>query len=558
MAQKTNLNISPYFDDFDPNDQFYKVLFKPGYPVQARELSTIQSILQNQLESFGQHMFKDGSMVVPGNIAYDGNYFSMKIEEENLGVPVSLYLNELIGLKLTSVNTGVSVVIDSFLYPENNSQIDTLTIFVKYLNSGPDNLALFPDNGESLITDEPFTYGNTSVSAGETVLKLIDGESCFTGSAVALSAGIYFIRGHFVEVAAEKIVLNPYDFDPSYRVGLNIDEQLVTAKDDDSLYDNARGFSNFAAPCADRLKIKTNLFKKELTDVDDTNFVELLRIEDGHIKVLNSETQYNLIRDYFAKRTYEESGNYTLDKFKIDVLDCLNDGITGDGVYRSNELTEQGNEPVDDLMCVKVSSGKAYVKGYDVSLESSSVIDVQKPRDTQEVEAALVPYEMGTIFKVNNVFGVPAPNINDDAAFAELCNRRTASNTQKTGDLIGRARIYSFNVSNASYTGDSTEWDLRLFDIQIFTKILLNQNATNSQIPITSFIRGVSSGATGYVAIPTSGANSLHLSDVTGQFIVGEQIIVNEDTSLVRSIESVKVYGIQDVKSVYQGAAVLS
>ena len=209
-------------------------------------------------------------------------------------------------------------------------------------------------------------------------------------------------------------------------------------------------------------------------------------------------------------------------------------------------------------MCVKVSSGKAYVKGYDVSLESSSVIDVQKPRDTQEVEAALVPYEMGTIFKVNNVFGVPAPNINDDAAFAELTNRRTASDTQKTGDLIGRARIYSFNVSNASYTGDSTEWDLRLFDIQIFTKILLNQNATNSQIPITSFIRGVSSGATGYVAITTSGANSIHLSDVTGQFIVGEQIIVNEDTTLVRSIESVKVYGIQDVKSVYQGTSALS
>ena len=67
----------------------------------------------------------------------------MKIEDENLGVPISLYLNELIGLKLTSVNTGVSVVIDSFLYPENNSQIDTLTIFVKYLESGSDNLAYF-------------------------------------------------------------------------------------------------------------------------------------------------------------------------------------------------------------------------------------------------------------------------------------------------------------------------------------------------------------------------------------------------------------------------------
>ena len=45
MTQKTNLNISPYYDDFDKDDQFYKVLFKPGFPVQARELTTLQSIL---------------------------------------------------------------------------------------------------------------------------------------------------------------------------------------------------------------------------------------------------------------------------------------------------------------------------------------------------------------------------------------------------------------------------------------------------------------------------------------------------------------------------------
>ena len=48
MAQQTNLNVSPYFDDFDPNDNYHRVLFKPGYPVQARELTTLQSILQNQ------------------------------------------------------------------------------------------------------------------------------------------------------------------------------------------------------------------------------------------------------------------------------------------------------------------------------------------------------------------------------------------------------------------------------------------------------------------------------------------------------------------------------
>ena len=68
MPQETNLNVSPYFDDFDSNKNYYKVLFKPGYPVQARELTTLQSILQNQIEKFGNHIFKEGSVVIPGQI----------------------------------------------------------------------------------------------------------------------------------------------------------------------------------------------------------------------------------------------------------------------------------------------------------------------------------------------------------------------------------------------------------------------------------------------------------------------------------------------------------
>ena len=83
MPQKTNLNINPYYDDFNKEDNFYKVLFKPGQPVQARELTTLQSQLQNQIESFGSHIFKEGSMVIPGNINYDGQYYSLKINNDN-------------------------------------------------------------------------------------------------------------------------------------------------------------------------------------------------------------------------------------------------------------------------------------------------------------------------------------------------------------------------------------------------------------------------------------------------------------------------------------------
>ena len=58
MPNKTNLNVSPYYDDFDKDDSYYRVLFKPGYPVQARELTGLQSMLQNQVESLDNIFLK--------------------------------------------------------------------------------------------------------------------------------------------------------------------------------------------------------------------------------------------------------------------------------------------------------------------------------------------------------------------------------------------------------------------------------------------------------------------------------------------------------------------
>ena len=95
MPQNTNLNSSPYFDDFSESNNYQRVLFKPGLPIQSRELTTLQSILQNQIEKFGQHMFKEGSVVIPGQVAYDNEYTSVQIDESHLGLPVSLYLDSL-------------------------------------------------------------------------------------------------------------------------------------------------------------------------------------------------------------------------------------------------------------------------------------------------------------------------------------------------------------------------------------------------------------------------------------------------------------------------------
>ena len=109
----------------------------------------------------------------------------------------------------------------------------------------------------------------------------------------------------------------------------------------------------------------------------------MVRIDEGEIKKLQNKSNYNLIRDYFAKRTFEESGNYAVDNFIVDVVDTLNNETGNGGLFREDEVTDQGNTPSDDLMGVRVSAGTAYVRGYDVDHVGSTVIDVQKPRTTK-------------------------------------------------------------------------------------------------------------------------------------------------------------------------------
>ena len=184
------------------------------------------------------------------------------------------------------------------------------------------------------------------------------------------------------------------------RVGFDILEEIVDASEDDSLNDNAKGFTNYAAPGADRLKISVRLTKKQLNDTEDTSFVELLKVRDGVIKKLQNKSNYNLIKDYMAERTYEESGNYALDPFIVDCVNTLNNETGNGGLFREDELTDDGNKPSNDLMAYRVSAGTAYVKGYDIDLVGSTVKDIDKPRDTKKVEAgSRVPFALGSLLR---------------------------------------------------------------------------------------------------------------------------------------------------------------
>jgi len=556
MPQKTNLNINPFFDDFDKNDNFYRVLFKPGFPVQARELTQLQSILQNQIESFGSHIFKEGSMVIPGNINYNDEYNSVKINPDHLGIDVTVYKDQLKGKRLRGQTSGIVAIVNDCYTPSDDPQYTDVTLYVKYVQSGTDNTIASFENGEILITEDTFTYGNTTISSGETVASLVSENATAIGSLASVGQGVFFIRGMFVDVATSDIILDPYTNTPSYRVGLTILEEIVSAKDDKSLYDNAKGFSNFAAPGADRLKLSAILSKKALNDYDDKSFVELLRVDNGEIKKLQNKSNYNLIRDYFAKRTFDESGNYSVENFKVEVKELLNNRESNEGVYFEGQQTEQGNIPTEDQMAVKVSAGTAYVKGYDIETVGTTVLDVDKPRDVEKIEASQVPFEFGTKFKLNNVHGTPEIKVGSTLTIDLYDKRRV--NTSASGTKIGTARVYTHNLADAPYKNASTEHDLYVYDVQTFTNLVVNLALSPLQCPATSFVKGVSSGATGFVETTVSNSTTVQLTQTSGTFISGEQIIINGDDSLVRSIQSVKINSVRDVKSVHQATASLS
>ena len=543
MPQNTNLNSPPYFDDFDPKNNYKRVLFKPGTPIQARELTTLQTLLQNQVENFGKHFFKEGSVVIPGNIAYDSEYFCVEIDPFHLGVPISLYISKLLGKLIRGEISGVTAKIENII-SDLDSERGNTTLYIKYRSSSDSNFStsVFA-NGENLIVLEDIDYGISIIRSETTFATTIVSDAISTGSAIKIEQGVYFIRGFFVDVFPQTLILEQYSNLPTYRIGLSIDENIVVASEENQdLFDNARGFSNFAAPGADRLKITATLIKKSIDDLSDENFVELTRIINGErqLFVPPGVDVPNLIRDELARRTYDQSGDYYVLPFNVQVKESLNNKLGNNGIYNEDQLTSQGNIPSDNLLTLQVSPGKAYIRGFEVETTNTTNIDVLKPR-TAEIESdTTIPFNLGNQIPVNNVFGTLPIGY---GTTVKLFSNRTSTPGSSSGLEIGLAESYDLKLQAANYTGASTVYDLALFDIQTYDYLILN---TSISLTTPCFIEGKHGGASGYLVYNVSNSNQLILYGVTGVFVKDEPISINGE-EITRTVKEFRDYSLDDV-----------
>ena len=122
MPINTDLNISPYYDDYDIENQFYKVLFKPAYAVQARELTQLQTILQNQIEQFGDNIFKEGSIIKGSTFTNLNDLKYVKLNNKT-GFDPELYKPVTVVEDISGVDTEVDIIYSKAKKENNSSQI---------------------------------------------------------------------------------------------------------------------------------------------------------------------------------------------------------------------------------------------------------------------------------------------------------------------------------------------------------------------------------------------------------------------------------------------------
>ena len=541
--EKTNLNVAPYYDDFSEDKQFQRVLFRPGFAVQARELTQLQTILQNQVERFGRHIFKEGTVVIPGAIGFTAEYYAVKLQSTFTAVDISGQIQDYVGKRITGSTSGVVAEVIQAVAATTD---DPITLYVKYIRTGSDNETTVFTDGENISADG--TVGSFGSGIDSAVLQASGATA--TGSSANIEEGVYFIRGHFVRVAQQRILLDKYTNSPSYRVGLTITESLETPEEDSSLLDNAQGTSNLNAKGAHRLKMELTLSKLALDSEEDSNFVELIRVNNGVLQEKARNTEYSVIGETLARRTYDESGDYTVRDFDLEIRQTLDDGLNN-GIYAVGATTDSGNTASDDFLTIQVSPGKAYVRGYEIETIAPKYIDFAKPRTYENYNAAVTPVEVGNYVVVNNVNSSPeispfiSGEIDEPYRLISLHDTQTSSRGTASGDRIGFARARAFehfenntssgtDILSSSSTTDST-FKLYLFDIRMFTKLTMS-GTPSPAVTTGAKVTGVNSGAYGYIASDSTGA-VIYVTSVVGTFFSGEKLKSTSSTETDEILE---------------------
>ena len=424
-----NTFLTTYRDDWKDSDNYHRILFNNGRALQARELTQMQTILQNQVTKSGDFLFKDGSPISGGQI-------NLSIAAEYVKLNTAVYelpanLSTIRGDIFTGATSGIKVRVNRIVEAEG---ADPATLYVSYV-----------DNNSQTAAD---TTAPQRLRAGETLTGLSSGvtlrvQSTNTtlnpcvgkGSIISIAPGTYYVSGHYVFAKRQSIIVSKYSNTPTENVGFISTEDIVTASDKVALYDNSGVNPNLSAPGADRYRIRLTLTKESDVESGDLYF-NVVKIDNG--KIVQSVDEgtssiLNTVGDIMATRTFEESGNYVVNPFIVKV---------------------KTNDDSDQKLDISVGPGLAYVQGYRVQTLADTNFTINKPRSTALYNNQVSAANYGNYIIASTLKGIPAID-----TFANV-NLRSA--VTYGGSTIGTARVRAIEENGANY-------NLYLFDVSMNT-----------------------------------------------------------------------------------------
>ena len=436
---KTDFKQSPYFDDYldsvetETNTSvhtknFHRILFKPGVAVQARELTQSQSILQDQIKKFGDHIFENYTQVYGAELTYNDSVKFLKLE--------SLDIN----------NQGIEL--NNFINKTVVSEDEKISAKVLHVIEGPTNIIIVAYNSAFEFYKNQFIY----VQGTEYTARILNTdleEVTGPASICSIERGVFYIDGYFVEVNKQTIAVDVFSNSPTARVGLRIVEDIVSSDEDTSLLDPALGASNFQAPGADRFKISLQLAIKPLELDEDDAFIELVRLYEGKILKSAKYTDYSELDKYFARRTMDTNGNFIVNKFNINV---------------------QENVSNSNTFFVKIGPGKAYVNGFIVENQSDKFFISNKSREFFTSNNKSIFMNYGNYVYVDNIRGWF--DFNSFEKYDIHCTKTANTNFENaySATLAGTARIKNMKFSFAQDFNQANTYTYETYLVDVQTK----------------------------------------------------------------------------------------
>ena len=423
-----DFNAEPYNDDFDETKKYYRILFRPGRAVQARELTQLQTQLSDQIKKFGNSVFVDGTKVTGGEKFFEKDLVSISINTSYNSAITQAVLDTFLNTTITGATSGTQGYVRKVILGTTSH-----TLIVK-ITSG----SVFQSGGETL-NNSAGTGIATTLSSGAYNLSIL----------FSVKKGIFYVNGQFVYTDDQSIVVDSVSNTSSWNLGFVVTESTVDSDSDFTLLDNAAGTYNYAAPGADRYKIDLVLTAKATTATLN-DFIELARVANGQYIIKDETTIYSELGKEFARRTFDESGDYTVSNFNL----TFRDNIGGD---------------VDKLTAA-LDPGKAYVKGYEFVTRNQSYLDVDRARTTATATAIEAGTSYGNFVYVTNLNSGATVIASNDPTSASANSYTTLTlhsvaraSVAGATTKLGTARVRFIQYFSGTTAGGVATWKYKMF-----------------------------------------------------------------------------------------------